>query len=458
MHGRVFDDDGQPLANVDLTARRADRWFDAAMARSARDGRFCFEAVPLGLLEVIGYRDDRQLGFVEHVHDGRRGVTMKLARERQRTLRLVLRGATAEQLQHAYYWFRCGHRLPDTVYSQRPDADGVILVQGLPNAWSFASCTAHVPGMRTDDAFECPPREDSGVLELEFAFRPAPSVTIRGQVLRDDGSPLVGATLAHGSPVTQTDDRGCFEATVTPWNEHCHWLELRDCGHVLIAPPDDSFVTATWRTKPRVTLPPPLSVTWHAVRSAGARGQCLDASGMPRVDARVFVKGTTLLHDGTPFHSVLAEVHTDRDGRFEVSGLSPALDVPVFVESVGMRSEDIALRTGEVTDLPPLRAPRRATVTGTVHDLERHPLAWQMVELEYEGDDRQLLSASGWTNATGRFRITDAPPGRARLVACSIDVVTWRGPWFDVGLDGTTRVDAVVEVVRSTPPPDPFLF
>ncbi|MBP8300630.1 MAG: carboxypeptidase regulatory-like domain-containing protein [Planctomycetes bacterium] len=97
LRGRVTDEAGAPLAQVELIARHVGHLGDTVLACTDNEGRFVFDAVPIGRVLVTAWQRGRQLVHVEQDTCTDAPLELRLVPAHGRTIRFRILGASKQQ-------------------------------------------------------------------------------------------------------------------------------------------------------------------------------------------------------------------------------------------------------------------------------------------------------------------------------------------------------------------------
>ncbi len=223
--------------------------------------------------------------------------------------------------------------------------------------------------------------------------------TLRGNVLSEDGSPAKGAHVwavklwiqSLERVETTADREGRFSVELGPGQ----WLIEANLGDQGIASMENVQVA---------TGQAPTPVTVRLIQQGRLRARLVEAeTGKPIAGGRL------VLDNGL-------DPVTDREGRFEVGGLSGAEYHESFVVAPGRERKRVLFEMSEkpVTDLE-IPVPRGGKARGCVLDMDRKPIAGAFVGRSTSGS---IISLSGlWVRADdqGRFEFDGLP----------LDRITW---------------------------------
>ena len=439
LRGRVTDEAGAPLAQVELIARHVGHLGDTVLACTDNEGRFVFDAVPIGRVLVTAWQRGRQLVHVEQDTCTDAPLELRLVPAHGRTIRFRILGASKQQLAQATCRIQeIDPRLADSWCIGQPDEDGVWELSGLPNEWAFNSLHVSIPGMRSEPRYTyCPAHPKSGRYEFEFTMHEQVARQVRGRVLTEDGTPVAGARLRVRAnyetdrSVETAADGSFVVSTVTPDGENLHFT-LSQGEFVLNGPGDVDWPSPLHRRSHIVELPGPQELTLRAVPAASLRGRCTLSDGTPCSGVLVHLKVPWRNEHGE-HESYLGQAVTDEEGWFVFQNQNARLGGPVRVQAVwcrtGGHADPVQLQEGAVVELPPLVLPMPASVTGVLRDVAGRPIPGEPIRWEREGEDEVepddipygmwvRAIADAFTTREGRFLLTEVPAGRGRLASC----------------------------------------
>jgi protocatechuate 3,4-dioxygenase beta subunit len=458
LEGTVRDRLGAPLPDVLVIAWPKGKRGDAvAQGRTAEDGHFLLpglrpdrwmllvEAGGLGTLET-----ERQVpedGPAELMLEGQSrtltGVVTDSAGRRQGGARVTL-GSSGLR------WTRA------TV----SDVNGIFEVKGLGTGRFTLRATlatrASPPAVVTLD--EVPARPAHVRLALQAG------VFVEGRVLDDTGRPLMGATVdlmaipADDLPVTgQSGREGQYR--MGPIAPGKYQLLARMENYVVLDAPE-----------PQLGAREKESFDLRLARTARVAGRVLDESGRPLMGVHVFAISLIGGHDDLvvipgvlPPAAEAAELPvgrllrpgglrsspTDKDGRFDISGLSPGrarLEIR-HPDKLPFRREPLLLVPGDQRDVGDLTVLAGATLAGKVVDAEDRPVQGAMVEARLAGKlARPAMRTTADGNGAFALRV---PLGDYALTAQTENLVLATPSSLHVQAD----VQADSCVLRLTPRP-----
>lgn len=459
LHGRIEDATGQPVADVEVTARhqgdfRGD-WRQACV-RTDADGRFVFAALSIGPHAVMAFRTGLQLAIVEVAAPSKTPLVLRLEAASQRTLRVRLRGATSEQLASAVCRLHSPNfELPPACRSGALDRQGVFEVQGLPNEVQ-ASLHVAVPGWRV-----VPPyvtglgHPDNGCYTFDFTIQPLQRRPLRGRLLASDGMPMAGQQVDvvsnfGGDATGRSDGEGRFEVDTTASDGDVVRFALPRGAFVLDGPGLAEFCSPVHRGVFLVRLPCEHQVELIAQPAAAIRVRCRHPDGSPTPHAFAAVWCSWRHPDiEQPRESQLASGSTDGAGDVEFVGLHPGVGGPVFVTVTGsgwrVKSEPVTVRAGEVVTVS-LVAPAVGAVEGVLRDGNGRPLPGHAVgAARVDDEDATQVEASAFSDGAGRYRLTDLAAGTWRFQPMWEDrEPPWRSRPFEIRAGTTLSLDVVV--------------
>lgn len=288
-----------------------------------------------------------------------------------------------------------------------------------------------------------------------------PPHRILGQAFDDLGEPVAGAAVRLGSSLpTTTEPDGTFE------------LALERSNPIFTAS-DDEFARRAPRliaTAPSATMAIDDRIASDLRRDPGDRdgvvlrlggaplgieGRVVDEAGAPRAGIGVSLVDPTrhdrllpgsaerLAGGGPPAIQGPPYVVTDEDGRFALRGLLDRTYRIAAVDagtSTSVWTDAIAAGARDVEVVLPKNA-RLPVVRGRVVDEEGRPVPGLRVALERpvvpsvpaihgaSRDFHAILLAEVWTDADGRFVLTDVPEEHAQLALGEIDPTVVEGPF-----------------------------
>jgi RNA polymerase sigma factor (sigma-70 family) len=435
LSGRVLDAAGAPVAGAEVAARRPEVGHfsvldlevrrnprTAALAVTGADGRFAFElerGIPLDLaVSARGHCDERRQDcYAGEEHEIVLGQGLRV---HGRVTRLADGAPIAEARVRV---FQLGSK--GDGYGTTSAADGRFELRTT---------------FQTDALLEITPQRErssdwirlvfdaTGTAEANVAL--PDGIEVRGRVLAaDTGAPIAGAEVGEGWTFRRkatTDARGEY---VLPGfgDEGAPELFARAAG---------------FGRGQRASLPPVVDgvmrVDFELVRGHAARGRVLDAARVPLAGAYVAAVASEFGSEGQQTDWVSGR--TDFAGRFELTGLSPAIRHALVASADGhathvfdFPAEELAEPELELGDF--VLGPA-ALLSGTVADEDGVPLPGVEVVLMGANHDRgrlraepsstsQLGPAGDWyvdsregsTDAQGRFAFGSLPAGEFRLHA-----------------------------------------
>jgi len=155
-------------------------------------------------------------------------------------------------------------------------------------------------------------------------------------------------------------------------------------------------------------------VQFVLVREAVYAGRLLTGDGAPVTRFKLRCKMSNASADAP----IRSEQFRDKEGRFEVKGLSPGLwDFELTGEGqTPLLVQRVALREAERIENQELRFQEGAKVGGTVQSLSGKPVQSALVRLDFlesfSAADKTFTSLQGSTNSNGEFEIKNLLPGR----------------------------------------------
>ncbi len=177
-------------------------------------------------------------------------------------------------------------------------------------------------------------------------------------------------------------------------------------------------------------LPVLLMIAALACRDGGGgeatlRVLVIDESKAPIVDAEVSIwpPGPAPVGPGAlePATEPLSVATSGRDGRVQMSGLDPAAPLVARVRRAGRTLRWLELAKVPSSSVTVVLAPAR-TLDVTVVDLAGAPVGRARVRVTAQPDEhRGAAMSESWTDAEGRVRFSDAPPGPLRVTAVPAD-------------------------------------
>jgi thiol-disulfide isomerase/thioredoxin len=211
--------------------------------------------------------------------------------------------------------------------------------------------------------------------------------TVSGTVLSSDGTPASGARVWLAKLSTQqlerveatTDGQGRFSIKVGPGQ----WLVEAVLDDQSLGQMDFIGVETGRTVVPR---------TLHLTPQGRLRGRLIEAE-----TGRPIVGGRFVIDDGR-------DPISDKDGRFEVPGLSRARSHEAFVVAPSRERKRVLfeMSEGPTTDLE-LRIPRGGKITGRVLDLDGKPIAGAAVGRMTSGSILSLTGLWEHTDVQGNF-------------------------------------------------------
>lgn len=431
LAGRVVDGAGAPLAGAEVVARRPEvghfSVLDLELRKNPRttaravtgaDGRFAFElerGIPLELaVTARGFCDERLQGC--YAGQELEVVLDQGLRVHGRVTRLADGGPIADARVRVFRLGRAGNERTTT-----SAADGRF---ELRTTFREDAVLEVIPLRERSSEWIRLVFDATGSAEANVAL--ADGIEVRGRVVAaDTGAPIAGAEIAESWTFRRhvtTDARGEY---VLPGFGSGGRQEL--------------FARAAgFGRGQRASLPPAvdgvLRIDFELARGHAARGRVLDAARVPLVGAYVAAVASEFGPEGQETDWVSGR--TDFAGRFELTGLSPAVRHALVASADGhathvfdFPAEELAEPELELGDF--VLGPA-ALLAGTVADEGGAPLADVEVVLEGANLDRGRLrptsgldhagdwyvaSREGRTDAHGRFAFGSLPAGEFRLYA-----------------------------------------
>ena len=183
--------------------------------------------------------------------------------------------------------------------------------------------------------------------------------------------------------------------------------------------------SSTFRMLPVLAMVAALGCRDAGADEATLRVLVIDDSRAPILDAEISIwpAGPAPVGPGPlePAAEPLAVAASGRDGRVQLSGLDPAAPLVARVRRAGRSPRWLELAEVPASDVTIVLAPARA-LDATVVDLAGAPVGHARVRVTAQPDDQRGAAMSeGWTDAEGRVRFTDAPPGPLRVTAAPTD-------------------------------------
>lgn len=461
LRGCVTDEAGVPLADVDLRARRIEGYLsltDGEHTSTDAGGNYVFETLPIGRLQVLAYRDDRQLAVVEHTLCADSVLDLKLTAPHQRMLRFRILGATAEQLATAVCHVHDEHwLLPESCQRLQPDSEGFCDMHGLPNEWAY-SLSVTVPGMVGEPRHQwCHAHPESGMFEFVFTMRPPQARELRGRLLDEHGCALVGVRLLVDGlgrdREAVTNGNGEFVTHIDVADGEVVRLQMAPGERVLDGPGLADFVSPLHRNVHLIRMPQSAPIDLRAARAAGLRGRCVFPDGRPVAFTTVALTVAWQSEPGRSHTRHLGTVLTDGAGEYAFHGLNARVDGPVVLTVWGdgwsAASAGIPLRAGEVVEVPPLVAPATAMLEGVLRDASDAPIGGAQVIVFAETESVAIRlehgAAAARTTLDGRFRLRSLAVGRWQLGV--LHAPNWRSEPFTLGAGDRLQRDFVVAPV-----------
>jgi protocatechuate 3,4-dioxygenase beta subunit len=396
LEGVVQDRQGVAMPDVLVIAwPKGKRGEAVAQARTSEDGQFLLPGLRPGrwmlLVEAGG------LGTLEterQVPEDGRAVLMLEGDSR------TLTGVVTDSMGRPRSGARVTLGSPGLRWSRaaQSDANGIFEVKGL-GSGRFTLRAAL--GTRAS-----PP---TIVVLDEASLRPAhvrlslqAGVFVEGRVLDDTGQPLAGATVdvmampSDDLPVSGQSDRG-GHYRLGPVAPGKHQVLARLDGYVLLDAPE-----------PQLGERERESFDLRLARTARVFGRVLDEAGLPIVGVEVFAISLIGGHDdlvvipgALPLAAEAAELPvgrllrpgglrsspTDKNGRFEITGLSPGRTRVEILHAAKMpfRREPLLLVPGDVREVGDLTMLAGAALAGKVLDDEGQPAGGAVVEARLAG-------------------------------------------------------------------------
>jgi protocatechuate 3,4-dioxygenase beta subunit len=354
-------------------------------------------------------------------------VVVRLARGQGFELRLVLAGASPEQLRAARWHltptrdgYGAGCQLPPSLMTGAVGADGAVTIQGLPIDMDFQSLSIVVPDAGVlPHAVHLPLGEVDRTRPhtVKFDVVAANEVPVLGVVRDPGGKPLAQLALSckryefrRDAVTARTDASGAFRLERAVAAGETFELSSLDPRWVFDQPKAEKFEDLRYRGvfKGKLEADAPQDV--RCVAAAEVRGRVIDAAG--RGVAGVEVQ---LMADWDARRTLrIAGVTTDRDGVFVLPRLNPGAAPELWIEANGRTgaatSARFALAVGQTLRLPDLALTAAAFVEGTVVDAAGRPAYGASLRLQRENEVAFAIA-----DHEGHFRLA-ASPGPAKLL------------------------------------------
>jgi protocatechuate 3,4-dioxygenase beta subunit len=398
IRGRVVRSDGRGVADASVFVRdHANPPATAASTSSDSGGAFELTDLVAGAYELGVWHADTAVQAKRTVEAPAADLRVVLGPT------AALRGRVVDQAARTpvpRYWITLATRggAPSDFAAERVEeivaADGVFVVEDVP--------TGAVDLIFQAEGYRPRPMENVAVSaepdgpDLEVALEPG--LTVRGRV-SSDGAVVADAMVTAGADGTRTDasastdENGDYELKGLPAGELT--LRVSRAGYRSVRRTLDA------RQEPRadVALTRGLSLSGTVVA---------DETGVP--DARVAAASGALDADSQ-------SAVTDAAGRFTLQGLSPGrYTITAASEKGKAELKDLDVATAGPVRLVIDRA--RAVLTGVVSGLgERPDGSEQLVMVTVKGEGGQAFAPA---DASGAFRIADAPAGRVAVVAVAM--------------------------------------
>ena len=396
LEGVVRDRQGTPLPDVLVIAWPKGKRGDAvAQARTAEDGRFL----------LPGLRPDRWMLLVEAGGLGTLETERQVPEDGSAVLMLegqsrTLTGIVTDTL---------GRRQPGALVTlgspglrwtrtANSDANGIFEMPGLGNGRVTLRATLATKASPSTVVT----LDDSPLRAPHVRLMLQPGVYVEGKVLDDTGRSLAGATVdvmampSDDLPVSgQSNREGHFR--IGPNAPGKHQVLARMEEYVLLDAPE-----------PQLGARENESFDLRMARTARVTGRVVDEAGHPLFGVHVFAISLIGGHDDLvvipgplPLAAEAAQLpvghlsrpgglrssQTDKNGRFDMSGLAPGrarIEI-LHPEKLHFRREPLLLVPGDVRELGDLTVLTGVSLAGKVFDVDGLPAEGAVVEARIPG-------------------------------------------------------------------------
>jgi protocatechuate 3,4-dioxygenase beta subunit len=459
--GRVVGEDGRPAPGVTVRCRGDDPWGPQA-ARTDAAGSFRFTGLRSG---HYFFAVEFPQPFPEYAADLQGAAPPEGGEARCPDLRLVRGGIVTGKVTDDHgqpvagmeVGARHDIRFPETnsVYQNmegpgtRTGPDGVYRLRLPPGRWRVSPVyfgSAYLSDIEWD---AWPQREvvEGGSVHADFTLQKAAG--LRGLVRDADGRPAAGAAIELGPRGRQTADatgRFVVDPSLPPKQATPLAVFSRD-----------RLQGATLEVRPAALKGP---LVMRLQRLPALTGVVTDPRGNPIEGAWISAERMVPAGGGMSGHrpEAVTATTTDERGRFRL-GLFPGTRYRVSVTADGFGSTDrfpvIAGAAGR--PLPPLRFRLSRTdgfIAGTVEDVDGQRLPGAEVTAMRLGEtNAYVIGEHATTDAQGRFRLANLPPGEMQLYAGRL---RYQNDFQRRVKVGATNVRFVLAPIEEGAPPPPL--
>ncbi len=282
------------------------------------------------------------------------------------------------------------------------DEEGAFSLHGLPdlNCYLSAEADGHQPLIL----------EEYRPSDKDLSLRLTKGLSLSGQVLAANGKqPIAGAWLRlhyHGGPLMLRQDGLFLAQTKTDSQGRFRFSDLVP-GILHVEVGSTGFATKQFGP----AQPGPDPVTLELSAASLVTGKVLGPASSPLSNAIVQVWNHNT--PGSDASLALAQVHSDEDGSFQLTGL-PAGDYRLLVQSPGLApltSDVFATEEGHSTALGSLNLVKGARISGIARDLDGSPAMEARICLDSAPAMPHSSQSTTRSDGQGRFSFPSVPPG-----------------------------------------------
>ena len=476
IRGRVFDEDGRPLAGARVSAWLRGRFFgvDDEVVREATSdetGHYELAFLPEGTLKVSADHPaylESHPASVETAEDQSVELDITLGAGKAIRGTLVDEGGGPVAGVAILADFDRSHAAGPAFLSGLRGGRGEA-ISGEDGSFTLAGLGSGPFVVRADvmrDGLAWHARLDGmlpGGDPIQLVLRPP--LHLAGRVIDEGGEAVPTFTLVarrqvmgEFAPVTTDYRRASFE---DPGGAFL--LTDLDPGEWLLTVEDQTRVTAEPK---RVTLPSDTAddILLETVLAASVSGRVVDPRGEPVADAEIRVeRGSRGWQVGREAFPREKRARADGAGAFELTGLVPG-EIGLYAQASDQgrsSTTPLSLAPGERREELVLTLAEGGTIEGLVYDGQGNPAVGFVIVGFQMSDFRQFFSG---TDGEGAFRVDHVTPGKYMLAAMDpsldmqvdedgIDMAALMAMWQTAQAD--VREGETTHVLIGAPPDEP---